>query len=157
MPPSRGLLTMTSPGPRRLRQSGLSIGTQAQLGLKPLHRWWSMRATLPLWFWRTILMTTRIMIDIPPKIATVRFLGTISILGAPSLATILGFLPTTPRSHFACSSFSSSLAWFPLSWSSTIGLVLSFHVISGCVHFGGFGLCFCEFFFFLYLCLFLVA
>ena len=79
-------------------------------------------------------MTMRIAIDIPSKIVTVLFLGTISILGAPSSATILGFLPTTHGSRFACSSFLSSLAWFPLSRLSTIGLVLSFHVISSCVH-----------------------
>ena len=157
MPPSCGSSTTTSPGPRCLRWSGLRLGTQAQLVLEPLHCWWSMTATLPLWFRRTILMTTRIAIDIPPKIATVCFLGTISILGAISLATILRFLPTTPRSRFAYSSFSSSLAWFPLSQSSTIGLVLSFHVIFWLCAFWGIWFVFLWIFFFLYLCLCLVA
>ena len=127
-----------------------SSGTQVRSGLEPFRLRWSATVTLPLWFRRTILTMMRIVIDIPPKIMTVHFHGTISIPSAPSSAAILGFLPTTPRSHFTCSWFLSSLAWFPLSRSSTIGLVLSFHVISDCVHFRGFVLCFCDFFFFFF-------
>ena len=112
MLPNRGLSTTTSKGPCRSRRSRLSSGTQARSGLEPLRHRWSATVTLPLWFQRIILMTTRIAIDIPPKIATVCFLGTISIPGAPSSATILGFLPTTPGSHFACSSFSRISLFF---------------------------------------------
>ena len=109
--------TTTSKGPCRSRRSGLSSGTQAWSGLEPLHHRWSAAVTLPLWFQRIILTTTRIAIDIPPKIATVCFLGTISIPGAPSSATILGFLPTTPGSHFFFLVVCIFRIWFVFLWN----------------------------------------